>query len=86
LFAAPRVAGGRHRFAAARSSASGDDGSRPLREDHGWQIRLEVRMSSSMLITAEEHVFEGGFPTPQTVPRARDDADLVRAITAYRFF
>jgi hypothetical protein len=42
-------------------------------------------MSSSMLTTAEEYVFEGGFPTPQTVQRACDDADLMRAITAYRF-
>jgi hypothetical protein len=39
-------------------------------------------MSSSMLTTVEEHLFEGGFP----MPRGRDDAHLVRAITAYRFF
>jgi hypothetical protein len=31
-------------------------------------------------------VFEGGFPTPETVQRAHDDADLNRAVQAYRFF
>src|SRR5215831_13871933 len=30
--------------------------------------------------------FKGGFPTPETVNRAYDDADLNRAIQAYRFF
>lgn len=30
--------------------------------------------------------FEGGFPTAETVRRARDDADLSRAVEAYRFF
>ena len=33
-----------------------------------------------------DYEFEGGFPTEETVRRAYDDADLVRAITAYRFF
>jgi hypothetical protein len=32
------------------------------------------------------YVFEGGFPTPEAVQRAYDDADLNRAIQAYRFF
>jgi hypothetical protein len=40
----------------------------------------------TMLAPAHEYRFEGGFPTPETVQRAYDDADLVRAITAYRFF
>ena len=35
---------------------------------------------------ARDYEFEGGFPTPETSRRAFDDADLVRAITAYRFF
>jgi hypothetical protein len=30
--------------------------------------------------------FEGGFPTPETVARGYDDADLNRAVQAYRFF
>ena len=30
--------------------------------------------------------FVGGFPTPETVARAYDDADLNRAVQAYRFF
>ena len=32
------------------------------------------------------YVFEGGYPTPETVQRAYDDADLNRAVSAYRFF
>jgi hypothetical protein len=31
-------------------------------------------------------LFEGGFPTPETIQRAYDDADLNRAVQAYRFF
>lgn len=30
--------------------------------------------------------FAGGYPTPETVQRAYDDADLNRAVQAYRFF
>jgi hypothetical protein len=33
-----------------------------------------------------QYQFKGGFPTPETVIRAYDDADLNRAIQAYRFF
>jgi hypothetical protein len=36
--------------------------------------------------TTDPYGFEGGFPTPETVQRAYDDADLNRAIEAYRFF
>ena len=36
--------------------------------------------------TTGPYVFEGGFPTPETVQRAYDDADLNRAVQAYRFF
>lgn len=36
--------------------------------------------------TTDAYVFEGGFPTPETVQRAYDDADLNRAVQAYRFF
>ena len=43
-------------------------------------------MGTSAVVGAEGYVFEGGFPTPETVQRAYDEADLVRAITAYRFF
>jgi hypothetical protein len=32
------------------------------------------------------YVFAGGFPTPETAARAYDDADLERAIQAYKFF
>ena len=30
--------------------------------------------------------FKGGYPTPQTIQKAYDDADLARAIEAYKFF
>ena len=43
-------------------------------------------MSTHGLTTVQEYEFEGGFPSPETIQRAYDDADLVRAITAYRFF
>jgi hypothetical protein len=43
-------------------------------------------MAASGLMNVEGYEFDGGFPTPDTVERAYDDADLVRAITAYRFF
>jgi hypothetical protein len=36
--------------------------------------------------TTGPYVFEGGFPTPETIQRAYDDADLNRAVQAYRFF
>ena len=35
---------------------------------------------------AQEYEFKGGYPTPETVQRAYDDADLARAIQAYKFF
>jgi len=33
-----------------------------------------------------DYAFVGGYPTPETVQQAYDDADLNRAIQAYRFF
>ncbi|MEV4154388.1 DUF1254 domain-containing protein [Nocardia salmonicida] len=35
---------------------------------------------------ADEYDYVGGFPTAQTVRRAYDEADLNRAVAAYRFF
>ena len=35
---------------------------------------------------AQDYEFKGGYPTPETVQKAYDDADLTRAIQAYRFF
>lgn len=35
---------------------------------------------------ATDYGFRGGYPTAQTVRKAYDDADLVRAIQAYKFF
>lgn len=31
-------------------------------------------------------MFEGGFPTPETIQRAYDEADLNRAVQTFRFF
>ena len=36
--------------------------------------------------TGESYEFAGGYPTPETVRRAYDEADLNRAVQAYRFF
>jgi len=36
--------------------------------------------------TATDYEFRNGYPTPETVQRAYDDADLNRAIQTYRFF
>src|SRR5262245_34309503 len=36
--------------------------------------------------TTSAYTFAGGYPTPETVQRAYDAADLNRAIQAYRFF
>src|ERR1700753_1271558 len=38
------------------------------------------------VLSGERYQFEGGFPSAEAVQRAYDDADLIRAITAYRFF
>src|SRR4029077_13889247 len=42
--------------------------------------------STSPTSTVSPYAFEGGFPTPETVQRAYDEADLNRAVSAYRFF
>ena len=34
----------------------------------------------------EGYTFSGGYPTPETIQRAYDDADLNRAVQCYRFF
>jgi len=39
-----------------------------------------------MAAGSEGYVFAGGYPTAETVQRAYDDADLNRAVQAYRFF
>ena len=35
---------------------------------------------------ADPYEFKGGYPTPETIRRAYDDADLARAVQAYKFF
>ena len=41
---------------------------------------------SSAPLSAQEYEFKGGYPTPETAQKAYDDADLARAIQAYKFF
>jgi len=36
--------------------------------------------------TRDDYEFKGGFPTAKTVRKAYDDADLMRAVQAYKFF
>jgi len=40
----------------------------------------------SVAIEPDLYEFRGGYPTQETVERAYDDADLTRAIAAYKFF
>lgn len=42
--------------------------------------------ASPVSAATSEYEFKGGYPTPATVQKAYDDADLNRAIQAYRFF
>jgi hypothetical protein len=54
-------------------------------------ITLLVALSVGMLswggvCAAQGYEFKGGYPTPETVQRAYDEADLNRAIQTYRFF
>jgi hypothetical protein len=35
---------------------------------------------------AQEYEFKGGYPTPETIQKAYDDADLARAVQVYKFF
>src|ERR1700743_2116462 len=49
-------------------------------------LRREFAMATPGSVTVEKYQFDGGFPTADTIARAYDDADVVRAITAYRFF
>src|ERR1700761_7296428 len=35
---------------------------------------------------SSDYTFKGGYPTPETIQKAYDDADLSRAIEAYKFF
>jgi hypothetical protein len=47
-----------------------------------------TRTATATIDTAHEshYAFERGFPTDDTVKQAYDDADLERAIQAYKFF
>jgi hypothetical protein len=37
-------------------------------------------------VQAQDYEFKGGYPTPETIRKAYDDADLARAIQAYKLF
>ncbi|MDO9412292.1 MAG: DUF1254 domain-containing protein [Pseudolabrys sp.] len=54
-------------------------------------VKVLRLVSFSVLFTtsgslAQDYEFKGGYPTPETVKRAYEDADLARAIQAYKFF
>src|SRR5262252_1739814 len=42
--------------------------------------------ASSGSAAASEYTYEGGYPTSETVTRAKNESDLDRAVTAYRFW
>src|ERR1700722_3961972 len=51
--------------------------------------RIALAASLLLLATvaqAEDYRFDLGYPTAETTQRARDDADMQRAIIAYRFW
>jgi hypothetical protein len=45
-----------------------------------WRVTEESTMSTG------HYEFVGGYPTPETVQKAYDDADYCRAVQAYKFF
>jgi hypothetical protein len=45
-----------------------------------------VSAATSTKIDSSQYKFEGGYPTAATIQKAYDDADLTRAIEAYKFF
>src|ERR1700709_2140717 len=49
-------------------------------------LALGVLLLSGGAPVAQEYEFKGGYPTPETILKAYDDADLSRAIQAYKFF
>ena len=46
---------------------------------------LSCAFSCSAIRAAEQYQFKGGYPTPETIQKAYDNADLSRAIEAYKF-
>jgi len=57
---------------------------------HRRRIAVGLVVGSALLVGpalyADDYTFQGGFPTPETIRKAYDDADLNRAILCYRFF
>src|ERR1700742_1245815 len=51
-----------------------------------WFIASVVSCSLMSQGGFAEYSFQGGYPTPETIQKAYDDADLARAIEAYKFF
>src|SRR5580658_4698499 len=51
-----------------------------------WQAGAGAWAEGELMATPPEYEFVGGYPTPETVKRAYDEADLNRAVSAYRFF
>jgi hypothetical protein len=49
-------------------------------------LTLAIILAGQSAFAQEGYEFKGGYPTPETIQKAYDDADLTRAITAYKFF
>lgn len=56
------------------------------RMKHANKRNPAVRAVKGRAPSVEDYAFKGGYPTPNTVQRAYDEADLNRAVLAYRFF
>jgi hypothetical protein len=49
-------------------------------------LALFCALAAASAARGQEYDFKGGYPTPETVRKAYDDADLARAVQAYKFF
>lgn len=59
---------------------------RPMLSALGLALALATTAHGQQTGSASPYTFERGYPTGKTSERARDDADLQRALVAYRFW
>lgn len=57
-----------------------------MKFQHALAATLLFLTATESSYAADQYQFIGGYPTPETVQKAYDDADLTRAIQAYKFF
>jgi hypothetical protein len=57
-----------------------------MRVNLKWSLACVIAAASISPVVAQNYTFKGGYPTPETAQKAYDDADLARAIEAYKFF